>query len=607
MAKPNRKNSFKYQAEQSLSKIKVKVNWDLKAWFYKSETDDQIEKDIKRVEKAYAAFVKKYQDGSWKKDTQTTLAAIKAYLKLHELPGSKPLYYLWYRHELDSRDTKAEKVSNQLEERLTKVANSALFFELELARLPKVKQKTLLESKAARPFAHYLRGLFDHAKYQLTLPEEKILNLKANTSRGLWVTATQKILNKQSIKWQGKDLPISGALMQFEELPRKQGRAMWNKIVPILKQVGEVAENELTALVLDKKVSDELRGYKKSYSSTTESFDSNDQTLENLVEVVSDKGYKLSHRFYKLKSKLAKRPLQYIDRNESLGKIPTIEFDTAVEIVRDIFYGFDRTYGEIFDEMLENSQIDVWPKAGKGGGAFCCSSVNLPTMVMLNHNDSLQSLRTIAHEMGHAIHAYRSKTQPSWYEGHSTLTAETASTFFESLVGESLIEKAKGKDKINLLHDSITDRIMTMILCIARFNAELEMHETIRREGAMTGPEMAANLAKHFKRSVGGSVAVKDEDGLIIHSKPHYRMNFYQYSYSFGKIGSSIMCNRYYEDSSYAKEVDKFLCAGESDSVENIFKSIGIDMSKTDTFLEGLSILEKDIKELEKLTKASRG
>ena len=560
MSKNRKESSFSYEPQNKLPKLnKVQEKWDLKNLYYSSEKDKAIEADIIKTEKAYSSFAKKYKDGKWQKNTKSIVKAVKDYLKLSELPGSRPLYYFWYRKELDSRDATAEKLANLLETRLIKAGNQVLFFELALARLPKSMQRTLLKDKSAKAIHFYLKSTFEHAKYQLTEPEERILGLKSNTSRGLWVTATEKVLNKQTIKWKGKELSISGALMQFENLPHKEAKKMYDKIIPVLKNTGEIAESELTALALDKQTNDELRGYEKPYSSTVLNFDSNEQTLENLVEIICKDGYKLSNRFYKLKKKLIGRDLNYLDRNEALDKLPAIDYKTGVSIVRDVFYGFDYRYGKIFDEMLENGHIDVWPQAGKGGGAFCSSGVNKPTLVMLNHNDSFESLRTLAHEMGHAIHAYRSKAQPSWYSDHSTLTAETASTFFESLVAEALIEKAEGKTKINLLHNSIADRLMTMVMCIARFQFELEMHETIRKEGGMSTEELAAGLAKHFKRYAGPVVDVTEDDGLIVVSKPHYRMNFYQYSYSFGEIASSIMRNRYYKDNSFKEQVDKYL------------------------------------------------
>jgi oligoendopeptidase F len=561
---------------------KISESWDLKKLYYTS---------------------KKYSNGKWTSSVSSILKATDEYLELLTLRGDSPLYYLMYRRELDATDTKAEQKMNLLESRLTNLGNKILFFELSLAKISSDLQISLLADKRVQRYQHFFENVFENAKYQLTEAEEKILNLKSTTSRGMWISGTEKILNKKTIKWKGKQLPINGALMQFETLPWKDRHAMWAKIIPVLQGLGEVAENELVALVHDKKISDDLRGRKKPYSATTQGYDSTDKTLETLVSVIETRGYQLSKKYFTLKKKILGKELSYIDRNEAVVKAPDIDFETAVTIVRDVFYGFNPIYGEIFDKMLENSQVDVWPKPGKGGGAFCSSGVGQPTLVFLNSNNSIDSLRTLAHEMGHAIHAHRSKQQPAVYEGHSILTAETASTFFESLVAEHLLKMVSGKKKLALLDSFINDKIGTMIMCIARYKAELEIHTTIREQGAMSFDEMSACLARHFKQYCGPAINVNDTDGLSVAWKTHYRRNFYQYSYSFGEIGSSIMRSRFRQDTGYAAEVDKFLTLGESMSVENIFKAVDIDMSKAGTFNEGLDLLEAEIIEYTKLAK----
>ncbi len=604
MSKKAKNNKFTYKPTQSLVELKkIKTEWDLKKLFYTSEKDPQFEIDIKKTEKAYTLFAKKYSDGKWRTDNKKIIKALKDYVALGELPGSKALYYLFYRTETNSEDTKAERLANKLEQRLTKVSNETIFFTLQLGKLSRKKQRELLSDSKAAPFHFLLKSIFDTAHHDLSEAEEKIMSLKSQTSSGMWINATQKILSKKTIKWKGKEMSVNGAIMQVENLPRSERHKMWNMIVPVLEELGQVAENELTALVTDKKVNDDLRGYEKPYSATTLAYDSTDETLETLVRVMETDGYKLANRFFKIKKKLLGRELTYIDRNEPIGKVPEIPFTTAVEIVRDVYYGFNPEYGKFFDEMLRQGQIDVWPKKGKGGGAFCSSSVNQPTLVFLNQNDSLDSLRTIAHEMGHAVHAIKSKGQPSWYQGHSVLTAETASTFFESLVSEHLIENCNEKDRLVFLHNSIADRLMTMVMCIARFNFELEMHETIRREGAMSWKELAIGLSKHLGKYAGPAIKMDYRDGLSALNKIHYRNNFYQYSYSFGEIGSSIMRSRYKADKTYAEQVDHFLSLGDSASVEDIFKSVGIDMSKEETYKEGLKFIEKDIDTFEQLAK----
>ncbi|MEX2340954.1 MAG: M3 family metallopeptidase [Candidatus Paceibacterota bacterium] len=606
MSKKSKSKSSKivWKTDKDLPVVgSFKENWDLAKLFYKNDKDPKIEKDILKTEEAFAAFAKKYRSGKWTKDATSVMKAVKDYLDLVNLPGSKPIYYYSYRQQLNAADTVAERSLNKLSDRLTRAGNEILFFSLALAKLPKATQKELLKDPEYETYHWFLKSIFDDAKYQLSEPEEKILNLKSLTSRGLWVNGTEKIVSKKTIKWKGKAMPIHGALMQFEQLPKKERHEMWSKIKEVLESVAPVAENELVALALDKKVDDELRGYKNPYTATTEGYDSDDATLERLVNVIETRGYQLSRRFFKLKQKALGTSLTYIDRNEPLGTEPEIPFKVAVDICRDTFYDFDSSYGKFFDSMLQNGQIDVWPKEGKGGGAFCSSGVNQPTVVFLNHNDSLESLRTLAHEMGHAIHAFRSKSQPSFYEDHSILTAETASTFFESLAMEKLLEKVSPAEQVAILNGMIGDKIGTMIMCIARFKFELEMHEAIRTEGGMSWQDMSAALAKHFADYTGPAIDTKPEHGLIVVSKPHYRMNFYQYSYSVGEIGSSIMRARYKKDKDYHKQVDSFLSQGGSASVEKIFKSIGIDMSKADTYHQGLDLLEADINKFEKLVR----
>src|SRR5690606_15186052 len=147
------------------------------------------------------------------------------------------------------------------------------------------------------------------------------------------------------------------------------------------------------------------------------------------------------------------------------------------------FYGVKTEYGKIFDSMLERGQIDAFPRTGKQGGAFMSNETAHPTHVFLNHVSNFKSLETLAHEMGHAIHAHRSAQNTPLYDGHSIVTAETASTLFENLVFDAVYSQTSDKDKMILLHDRIARDISTIERQIAFFNAELEIHQTIHQKG----------------------------------------------------------------------------------------------------------------------------
>lgn len=582
---------------------KIKKEWQLNKLFYKSATDPQIERDLKQTEQAYKRFAKKYRAENFTNSIDNLHKALLEYDSLFDTPGHKPAYYFSYRIELNANDHEAEGKLQLIDQRLTKAGNQILFFELAIAAISKSKQTEFLNTPKLQDFKFILQSIFQRATHTLTEKEEQLLNLKSLPARSMWIAGTEKILNKKTISHKGKEESINGALMRYMDLPHTERHVVWNKIASVLEEVAPVAENELNALITDKKISDELRGYKKPYSATALNYDHDTKSIENLIEVVSSTGYKLAHDFYKSKKKLLGKEITFIDRDDGIGRLPEIKLDIAIDMTRSAFYEFNPIYGDIFDEMLTNGQIDIYPRNGKGGGAFCSSGLNTPTMVFLNHNNGLDGLRTLAHEMGHAIHAYRSKQQPLRYQGHSIATAETASTLFESVVARQVLETLTGKEKLIYLNKLISDDLKTMVMCIARFAVELEFHNTVRTEGAITWQQMRTLYMKHMKNYVGPAVTVRSSDGLHFVYKTHYRMNFYQYTYSFGNIASSLLYKNYIKDSSYSEKIDSFLSAGNSASVNDIFRLVGINTKNSKMYEEGLGLLKDDIQLFKKLSR----
>ncbi len=257
--------------------------------------------------------------------------------------------------------------------------------------------------------------------------------------------------------------------------------------------------------------------------------------------------------------------------------------------------------------MLTAGQIDVWPRSGKSGGAFMSAQTNQPINVFLNHVTDFKSLETLAHEMGHAIHARRSQdSQRPFYDGHSIITAETASTLFENLVFDAVYDQVDEQTKFILLHDRIARDIATIQRQIAFFNAELDIHESVMREGGLTKEEYATLMNKHLACYLGKSVTLTPNDGYTYVYVSHLRMGFYTYSYAYGLMMSNIMAERFKADSSYANTIDAFLCAGESKLIKDIYRDAGIDTTKQATFDIALTKLDEDIKTFEKLSKKYR-
>jgi oligoendopeptidase F len=581
----------------------MKTEWNL-GLLYKSAADPKIEADIKAYENAIESFEKKYKNkAGYQTDENKLGKALADYERLSGMSeGSRAIRYFHFRKDINGADQEAESEINKLTERLTKAGNKIVFFELALGKIDKKHQKLFLKSDALGHFRYMLERIFIMASHNLTEAEEKIMGLKSMPSRMLWTQGQQKLLGAQTVVFKGRAIPLPEAQNMITNLPTKDRRKLADDISKALKGISHFAESEMNAVILDKKINDELRGFAEPYSATILGYQNDEKSIINFINTVT-KHFYISHAFYDLKAQLLKSPkLEYADRAAKAGDIKIkLTFDDAVRIYKKALSKLDQKYVTIFDRYLENGQIDVYPKKGKKGGAYCASDIGVPTFVMLNHVNTLDSLKTLAHEMGHAFHAEFSKSQPVIYQGHTISVAEVASTLFENFAFDEVFETLSEKEKIIALHDRLNDSISTIFRQVACFNYELEMHKAVRERGSLSKEEMAALHNKHMKAYLGPRFTMKEDDGYLFVSWPHLRYFFYVYSYAYGEIISKALYLKYKEDSSYMKQIERFLYAGGSKSPENIFKAIGIDTSKPEFFVDGLKAIEGDIKKLKKL------
>jgi oligoendopeptidase F len=604
-SKNPKKKSFKYTPAVSRKPVTLQESWDF-SLYYKNSKDPQIEKDVVTTEADFKAFAKKWRGKAFTTNTNLLLEALKESEAMAGNPvHARAMRYYWLRSCVDTKDSTATKQLSLIQNRLRKVSDETLFFPLELGKIPKSTQKQLLKDPKLAPYHYYLERLFVGAAHHLSEAEEKIVSLKSRQASGRWVDMVDKIITDRHITWKGKRVAIPEAIelinvQKFADKPK-----LWALITKELVQISEVAEHELNAIVTDARTEDDIRGYKHPYSATVQSYQDTEEALMTLREVVGKKGFALSRKFYELKAKYhGVAQLDYSQRNESIGEDVKISFPDAVVICRDVFYDVNPRYGELFDAMLKNGQIDVWPRSGKSGGAFMSAQSSQPINVFLNHVTDFKSLETLAHEMGHAIHARRSMDgQSPFYDGHSIVTAETASTLFENLVFDAVYAQMDEHTQFVLLHDRILRDISTIQRQIAFFNAELDIHESVMREGGLTKEEYAVLMNKHLAAYLGKAVKLTPDDGYTYVYVSHLRMGFYTYSYAYGLMMSSVMAARFREDRTYGAKIDQFLTSGESKLIKDIYKDAGIDTTKAATFEAALTKLEADIKTWEKLVK----
>jgi len=571
---------------------------------YKNQNDPQIDKDLETKVLLHEKFEKKWKnDDSYLTDEKMLLKALQDWEKLCESP-KKSWWYLEMLSVIDSKNEKVTAKLSKVREVLTTAQNRTLFFELKVAAIDPSVQKVFLESALLKPYKYTLERTFMRSKYLMSEPEERITSRLLPPAYGNWVEGVQKILARQTIVWKGNTIGLGQAAWLMPTLLKKSDRQkIYSKIKEAVRPVENFAESEINAICNTKKILDESRGYPHPYSEMIFDNQNDEAQTIKLVKTITDH-FPIAHRFYRLKKKLLgiTGPLTYVDVSARIGTVKkSFEFNAAADIVNRSFGHADPIFSRIFEEFLSKGQIDVFPKVGKQSGAFCASETNVPTFVMLNHVPSLDGVKTLAHEMGHAIHAELSKDLPVLYQGHTLSTAETASTLFENFAFEQVFETLSDKEKIIALHDSIQGSIATVFRQIAAFNFERDLHDLIRQEGYVPEEKISALLNKNILAYVGKEFKFDADDGKLWIRWSHFRSPFYVYTYAYGELVSKAMYAKYKEDKSFVEKIKQFLRAGGSKSPEDIFKDIGIDTSKEAFWVAGLKTIEDDIIALEKL------
>jgi len=281
-----------------------------------------------------------------------------------------------------------------------------------------------------------------------------------------------------------------------------------------------------------------------------------------------------------------------------------VKYDQAVNVISQALTPLGDEYCRKLNEAFESRWVDVYETAGKSGGAFSWGNFTTHPFVMMNFNETVDSMFTLAHEMGHALHSHLSnKAQPYPKSQYSIFVAEVASTLNEGLLAQHLLKKATDKlDRLYLLNRQMDNTVGTFFNQVMYASFELQIHREVEQGNALS-PDMMTEMWKEASGTFYGDGLTMDDLSILKWCRiPHFYSAFYVYQYATSYAASQAILTRFLEgDETIIERYLKLLSAGGKDYPIELLKICGVDMSTPDPINATLSLFERQVKEMEDL------
>ncbi len=421
---------------------------------------------------------------------------------------------------------------------------------------------------------------------------------------------------------------LRNADLKFPSVTDKEGNVIPltnGSLVPLLesedvdfrKQVFETYYNRLgefkntIAATLDAQFK-QLRFFAgaRKYGSTIEaSLDRTEVPVEvynNLISAVHDNMDKM-YRYVALRKKLlGVDELHMYDVYTPIvaDAASEISYDEAKETILEALSVLGEDYVELLKEGFNNRWIDVYENEGKRGGAYSSGNSRPHPYVLLNHKDNLDSMFTLAHEMGHALHSYYStKNQPTCTSDYVIFVAEVASTCNEILLMRHLLGKTTDKKERAYLINHFLDQFKGTVYRQTMFaEFELAMGKMSESGQTLTADTLSEKYHELNKLYFGPDMVSDDGIALEWARIPHFFYNYYVFQYATGFSAAVAIASRILSEGKVAvDDYKKFLSGGGSTDPISLLKIAGVDMSSPEPVNAALKLFGELIEEMETL------
>lgn len=587
--------------------LKKEYTWDVESLFANVE---EWEKEFKRVEGLVEKFVA--HKGRVGESSQTLLEVLKDRDRLYR-SVENVLVYARLRLDEDTRRSKYQSLSDRAMNLYVEVDERTSFVVPEILAIDEEDLKKFLEeNQELSLYKQHLDNIMRQKPHVLSSREESIMarvNLIGMSPQNIYNMLTDADLKFPTIKdEEGKDVEITHG--NFIPLMESKDRNVRKAAFQGLYGVYKGFENTLAATLSGELRNNVFNARMRNYSSTREAaLSANNIPLsvyDNLIKAV----HKNLDSMYKY-MEIRKRALGLDELHMYDLYTPIVEdidfnipYEEGMELVYKGLEPLEDEYLSVVEKGFKSRWIDVYENRGKRSGAYSSGSYDSKPFILLNYQNTLDSVFTLAHEMGHSVHSYFTrKNQPYIYGNYSIFLAEVASTANEALLLDYMINNTKDKKERVYLINHYLESFRTTVFRQTMF-AEFEkiINEHLEAGHALTAEYLCSTYKELNELYYGPNVVVDDEISIEWARIPHFYLNYYVYQYATGFSAAIDLTQKILQEKSPAVEnYLNFLKSGSSDYPINVLKKVGIDMTTEEPVDNAMDLFARLVNELDEL------
>jgi oligoendopeptidase F len=580
------------------------ANWDLEP-LVDNRGPDAVEAMLAESRERAETFAERHKGRVAELGATELAEAMEELGAIHDLAGRAGSYAV-LRFSLDTADPERGAGMQKARELGAAIETQLLFFDLEWNKVPDERADELLAAPELGFCAHHLRNLRRYLPHQLSEPEERILTETNVTGR----SAFQRLFTEQTsaleIPLPDRDEPASleEGLSRLQDPDRDRRREAAQAVTESLRRDLRSRAFVFNTLLQDKATKDRLRSYPHWLASRNLANEASDESVEALIEAVQGR-YDLARRWYGLKARLMGLDrLAHYDRMAPVSDSDDrIAYGEAEEIVLDCYRTFSPELGATAEEFFRGGYMDGPPRPGKRGGAFCSYTVpSAHPYVMLNYTSRPHDVLTMAHELGHGVHAALARPQGIFHFTTPLTLAETASIFGENIVLERLLERAPGAvERLDLLAGALDGAVAAVFRQVAMNRFEDAVHTERRERGELSVERFGELWLGTQADLLGTSVELDDDYGIWWSYIWHFiDAPGYVYAYAYGHLLALSVYRKYEEQGDgFVSSYLDLLRAGGSRPPEELGAIVGVDLSDPGFWSSGLDLIERQLDDAE--------